>query len=617
MDRDIVYDPDASSPSGNCPFLDRFKESLKIRGDKAYVPHWGALVPDHDKSDSYSVIAVKPIGDECSTEEAREMLTEEGQFFLDIYDEIFANSCRAHDYCYDLIRTATSSKITREQCDSIFLELNKKICRLLPPDIPKPERYFFDDAQVIAFEDYRSDYSGQGQWRVIAKRQEDTREIADYPYLKLPQAISKLLGTEWIMAAFPQLGPKLGLLAEVTAVIVAKFLNVRKELKKIVREHLSASTAPWGNRQRYLLMDCNFAASFYHVGVQLVPGTLLNLTPVKRTPTIRITGGSGVTEGASASFTISASPAPASPLTVNLSVSQSGNYAASGTTGSKTVIVPTGGSVTYSVATVNDSNDEVDGSITVSLSADQGTVRSVSYGQRYTVGTSSTATVSVADDDPLVVSVSGGSGVTEGASASFTISASPAPASPLTVNLSVSQSGNYAASGTTGSKTVIVPTGGSVTYSVATVNDSNDEVDGSITVSLSGGQGYSVGTASTATVAVSDNDVRRQDPSVVTVSVSDASVTAGGQLRFTISLSHASKWLVMVVYGTRDGTGRAGVDYRWAGGPVRFRPGAPLEQTVTVDTLAAGGGKQMQLVLTIQPGPVVRSGMLYATGTIE
>ncbi len=223
--------------------------------------------------------------------------------------------------------------------------------------------------------------------------------------------------------------------------------------------------------------------------------------PPVQEPTVSISGGSGVTEGGTATFTVTASPAPASPLTVSLSVSQSGDYAADGTTGTKTVTIPTTGSAPYSVDTVNDTNDEADGSVTVSLS----------NGSGYTVGSTSSATVSVSDDDDPPaqtpeVSISGGSGVTEGGTATFTVTASPAPASPLTVSLSVSQSGDYAADGETGTKSVTIPTSGSAPYSVDTVDDTTDEPDGSVTVSLSGGQGYTVGTSSSATVSVSDND---------------------------------------------------------------------------------------------------------------
>ncbi len=104
------------------------------------------------------------------------------------------------------------------------------------------------------------------------------------------------------------------------------------------------------------------------------------------------------------------------------------------------------------------------------------------------------------------VSISGGPQVTEGGQATFTVTASPAPASALTVNLTIAQTGAFVNAGL-GSATVTVPTSGSATYSVATVNDNTDEPNGSVTATLAAGTGYSVhGTQGSASVAVNDND---------------------------------------------------------------------------------------------------------------
>ena len=242
-------------------------------------------------------------------------------------------------------------------------------------------------------------------------------------------------------------------------------------------------------------------------------------------PVVSVTGGSGVTEGGNASFTVSANPAPTSALSVSVTVGASGDYGA--TTGLRTVTVPTGGSAAFTVATTNDGNDEADGSVTATVNAGNG----------YTVSSSQgAATVSVADDDVPVVSITGGSGVTEGGDASFTITASPTPASALSVSVTVSASGDYGA--TTGQRTVTVPTGGSATFTLATTDDGNDEADGSVTATVSAGNGYTVSSSQgTATVSVSDDD---DAPPVVTpvVSISGGNgVTEGGDASFTITAS--------------------------------------------------------------------------------
>ena len=153
-----------------------------------------------------------------------------------------------------------------------------------------------------------------------------------------------------------------------------------------------------------------------------------------------------------------------------------------------------------------------------------------------TLGTS-THTHTILDDDTVAlpeVTIAAGSSVTEGGDASFTVTASPSPSSALTVNLTVGQSGNFASSGSTGSsKTVSVPTSGSATYPVSTVNDNTDEDNGSVTVTVNTGTGYTVGSSnSSATVTVNDNDTAG-----VTVSQSARTVAEnGGTATYTVGL---------------------------------------------------------------------------------
>ncbi|MCY3926444.1 MAG: S8 family serine peptidase, partial [bacterium] len=399
--------------------------------------------------------------------------------------------------------------------------------------------------------------------------------------------------------------------------------------------------------------------------------TVAGLPPARTDPEISVTAASGVTEGADASFTVTASPAPSAPLSVSLTVAQTGDFGVA--TGSRTVAVPTSGSVQLAVATADDSADEADGSVTVTLDSGKG----------YTVsGTEGAATVAVADDDlpalastsdPCVhdltgpgvvrgewtaacltptsysnksaeyynfslvqqsrvtidlrveqasdpdtylnlrrgvgersaavvarnddgrrrsgvhpwsallevtlaagdytieattfrsgargtftlevtgiprqagapqtpeVSVSGGAGVTEGTAATFTVTAAPAPSAPLSVSLTLTQQGDYAAAGATGAQSVTVPTTGSARFSVATVGDDVDEADGSVTATLKAGSGYTVsGTEGAATVAVADDDDAPPPPTVPEVSVTaGGGVTEGGSASFTVTASPA------------------------------------------------------------------------------
>ncbi len=239
-------------------------------------------------------------------------------------------------------------------------------------------------------------------------------------------------------------------------------------------------------------------------------------------PVVSISAGADITEGGNVEFTVTASPSPSAALPVSVTISQNGDFGAS--TGSRTVTIPTSGSITLSIATSDDSTDESDGSVTATVNSGSG----------YTVSSSqSSGTVAVSDNDvppTPVVSISAGNAVTEGGNVEFTVTASPRPTGDLDVEVTISQSGDFGAS--TGSRTVTIPTSGSITLSIATSDDSADESDGSVTATLVDGAAYDLGSSKTGTVAVSDNDVTP----VVSISAGNA-ITEGGNVEFTVTAS--------------------------------------------------------------------------------
>ncbi|MCY3539855.1 MAG: hypothetical protein OXH10_08405 [bacterium] len=242
-------------------------------------------------------------------------------------------------------------------------------------------------------------------------------------------------------------------------------------------------------------------------------------------PVVSVTAGGDITEGGTASFTVTAVPAPTAPLTVPVWVSQQGAYAADGVRGVRNVTIPTSGSVTFTVATVDDMSDEPDGAVVATLERAR---------LGYMLGVVSRASVAVADnDDPSTspeITVTAGGQVEEGANAVFTVTADPAPAAPVTVSVSVSQVGDYTSA--VGSQTVTVPTSGSATLTVATTNDDTDEPHGSVSVTLNTGDGYTVSaTQSRATVQVADNDLPKPQISITTVG---SGVTEGSDARFFV-----------------------------------------------------------------------------------
>ncbi|MYI23864.1 MAG: hypothetical protein F4109_00295 [Gammaproteobacteria bacterium] len=126
---------------------------------------------------------------------------------------------------------------------------------------------------------------------------------------------------------------------------------------------------------------------------------------------------------------------------------------------------------------------------------------------------------------PRITVQPGTSPVAEGAAAEFTVTADVAPPSMLTVQLEVADASgsDFVDAGNEGGKTVTIPAdASSATYRVATRADSTDELDGPVTLTVATGTDYEVGSASTATVTVTDDD-----PTTVELTGSDLSMFEG------------------------------------------------------------------------------------------
>ena len=107
------------------------------------------------------------------------------------------------------------------------------------------------------------------------------------------------------------------------------------------------------------------------------------------------------------------------------------------------------------------------------------------------------------------ISLRAGAAVTEGDDAVFTVEANPAPQSDLTVQFSLSQEGEWLATPDAVTPTLTLTAGAtSADLTVATENDSVDESDGSISVSIASGTDYTVAASPNdmASVTVEDND---------------------------------------------------------------------------------------------------------------
>ena len=132
------------------------------------------------------------------------------------------------------------------------------------------------------------------------------------------------------------------------------------------------------------------------------------------TPTVTVTGLTSVTEGNDAIFTLAFSPQLTTNLTVNFTSSASGDFFSANSLIVASLIVPSGNSSwRFRPTVLDDSLDEPDGSITVT----------VNTGTGYTPGNPSSATIIVKDDDPTVVSLArvDSGALNEGDTAEFTV----------------------------------------------------------------------------------------------------------------------------------------------------------------------------------------------------
>ena len=105
----------------------------------------------------------------------------------------------------------------------------------------------------------------------------------------------------------------------------------------------------------------------------------------------------------------------------------------------------------------------------------------------------------------------------------------------LTVNLNWTQSGSFLPG--TRPQTVTIPVSGAATVSVDTMDDSTDEPNGTVTLSVVGGRGYSVGSSNTAPVTVADND--DAGSRVATLHVTQSQLTEGENITFQLKATRA------------------------------------------------------------------------------
>ena len=234
-------------------------------------------------------------------------------------------------------------------------------------------------------------------------------------------------------------------------------------------------------------------------------------------------------------FTVTVSATPAGGYTLSENKVLTFEAGATGSTGAVTVTA------------VNDDVDTADKTVTVS-----GTVSNAAV-----ANAPEDVTLTITDDDlPKVTIAAGTSPVTEGANAVFELTRVGVITEALTVAVGVTQSGTFikTSDGYTAPQRVVFPAESDTAgLTVATEGDDTDEADGSVTATVSTGEGYRVGTESSAEVTVEDDDLPTVElvlsPSTIAerddtgtekneaVSVVTATVPLAADTAFTVTVS--------------------------------------------------------------------------------
>ena len=202
-----------------------------------------------------------------------------------------------------------------------------------------------------------------------------------------------------------------------------------------------------------------------------------------------------------------------SNLTINYNVAQTNNYLLTSETGNFTTAIATGqnaspaGSIPIRGPTAGNQGG---GTVTITLLPGTGYKISSPSGVTYQIDDSSSGTItpfaSFAEVPPPKVSIDiSGHGV-EGDPVSFGISADsikPLQA-PLPVNVTLSDTGNILNASDTGLRTITIPTSGSYTLQVDTINDNIVDSNNTVTLTINTGIGYTLGTYSSETLNIPD-----------------------------------------------------------------------------------------------------------------
>ena len=209
---------------------------------------------------------------------------------------------------------------------------------------------------------------------------------------------------------------------------------------------------------------------------------------------------------------------------------------------------------------------------------------------------------------PVAVIVSETTPVAEGATVSFTISLNRAAPTALSVVVSVADAGGVL-SGAAPRSVAFATSDNSKTITLPTRDDNAIKTASTVTVSLATGSGYTLGTATSASVSVTDNDT-----AVWTVSAQPTEIAEGGSSTITLAVANgktftANQTVSLAVSGTASGS-----DYSLSATELTLPAGASsVTATLTARDDASVESDETVIVTATHDGQPIGS----ATVTIE
>ena len=239
-------------------------------------------------------------------------------------------------------------------------------------------------------------------------------------------------------------------------------------------------------------------------------------------PEVTIADAAPVTEGGTLEFPVRLSHAGDTRIVVEADYRFTG--AAGGAVTVTVAFAPGDLEETISVATVDDGADDGEETVEVALAAPDPALA--------VLGAASRATGRVLDDDGLseVTAAAVADAITEGEAAAFTLTRANGDVSAaLTVPVTVTDAGGVLASASPSSVTFGAGAA-TATLRLGTLDDTVDEPDAAVTLTLTAGAAWHLGTPSRATVTVRDDE----RPVVTVASAADA-VAEGEDVVFTLT----------------------------------------------------------------------------------